>query len=317
MNESLATFQASAGKLLMLLFLSTLLYGLAELLYLRLVKKVANLKEYRTTALALGFALLVSICVSLLYARVNTAIIGIWASQWRLLDTDLTWYWWVYGLVVYEFFYWVQHYLAHKVRLLWCLHSPHHAPESMHMFVGFNHSFLESLFYMPFFLGFFPALLGVDPVIIIVINMVDAIWGSMIHISDYVVKGRLGFLERFMQTPAYHRAHHARNILYLDMNYCSITLLWDWLLGTLQPLDDHQPPAYGIMRAVDTTSFWDTHFGEFGLLARDMHRAPGLANKLRYLLMPPGWSHETGALRTAAYLRHQHLDAQAKAPQTR
>jgi sterol desaturase/sphingolipid hydroxylase (fatty acid hydroxylase superfamily) len=308
MEETIAQFQASAGKLLMLLFLSTIVYGLAELAYVRLVKKTANLREYRTTALALLFALGLSIGVTLLYGRINTAIIGIWASKWGFFQTDLTWYWWVYGLVVYEFFYWLQHYLAHKVRLFWCLHSPHHAPESMNMFVGFNHSFLESLFYMPFFLGFFPAVFGVNPMIIIVINIIDAIWGSMIHISDQVLKGKLGPLERFMQTPAYHRAHHAQNIRYMDMNYCSITLLWDWLLGTLQPLDDREPPAYGITRPVDTSSFLDTHFGEFWLLFKDTWRAPGLFNKLGYVFMPPGWVHE-GELKTAAHLKRLHQQA--------
>jgi sterol desaturase/sphingolipid hydroxylase (fatty acid hydroxylase superfamily) len=310
MNDTLAQFQASAGKLLMLLFLSTVLYGLAELVYLWLVKKVANLKEYRTTALALGFALALSIGISLSYGRINTAVIGSWASQWGFFQTNLSWYWWVYGLVMYEFFYWLQHFLAHKVRLFWCLHAPHHAPGSMNMFVGFNHSFLESLFYMPFFLGFFPAIFGVNPVIIIVINLVDAIWGSLIHISDHVVKGQLGVLEKFMQTPAYHRAHHAQNVRYLDMNYCSITLLWDWLLGTLQQLDDREPPVYGITRPVNTASFWDTHFGEFVLLARDVWHSPGLANKLRYLLLPPGWAHE-GELKTAAHLKRLYRE---KAP---
>jgi sterol desaturase/sphingolipid hydroxylase (fatty acid hydroxylase superfamily) len=303
--EQIAQFQISAGKLLLFLFLSTLLYGIAEFLFIHFAKRVAKLKEYRTTFFAVLFVIGISIAVTMLYGRINTAIIGIWAWQFSWFKTDLSWYWWIYGWAVYEFFYWVQHYLAHKVRLFWCLHSPHHAPESMNMFVGFNHSFLESIFYMPFFLGFFPAILGVNPIIIIVMNMVDAIWGSMIHISDQVMKSnQLGVLEKILQTPAYHRAHHAKNVVYMDTNYCSITLFWDWLLGTLQPLKNGEPPMYGITREVKTGSFWDVHFGEFRLLFKDIYKTKAWRDKINYCLMPPGWSH-TGEGNTTAQLKEQ------------
>jgi sterol desaturase/sphingolipid hydroxylase (fatty acid hydroxylase superfamily) len=302
--EEILQYQQSAGKTLILLFLSTLIYGIFEFLYIRFAKKIAKTKEYRTTFFGLVFVFLVSYTITSLYGRVNTSIIGVWASQFTLFKTDLSWYWWIYGLFIYEFFYWLQHYLAHKVRLLWCLHSPHHAPESMNMFVGFNHSFLESIFYMPFFLGFFPALFGVDPRIIIVCNIVDSIWGSMIHISDHVIKKHLGFLEYVLQTPNYHRAHHAQNVLYMDMNYCSITLFWDWVFKTLQPLKKEDPVRYGITREVNTASFFDVHFGEFVLLWKDIVHAPTLKARLLYLLMPPGWSH-TGELKTASFLKKQ------------
>jgi sterol desaturase/sphingolipid hydroxylase (fatty acid hydroxylase superfamily) len=300
--EQITQFQLSAGKTLLLLFLSTLLYGIGELIYVHFVKKAAKMPEYRTATISLVFALVFSAGYATIFGRINTGIIAVGASQLALFKTDLSWYWWGYGLVVYELFYWIQHYLAHKVRLLWCLHSPHHAPQSMNMFVGFNHSFLESVFYMPIFLGFFPALLGVHPIIIIVWNMVDAIWGSMIHISDHVVKGKLGFLEKFMQTPDYHRVHHAQNVRYMDMNYCSITLLWDYVFKTVQPIRDDEPVHYGITREVKTGNFWDVHFGEFALLFQDVRRAPGFGTKLKYLFIPPGWAH-TGELRTAAHLR--------------
>lgn len=308
--EQILQFQIDAGKVLLLLFLSTVLYGLAEFIYLSFGLRKDRLKEYGMTAFALLFAISCSILVTMLYGRINTAIIAIWGAQFAPFSTDLSWYWWIYGFLVYEFFYWLQHYLAHKVRLFWCLHSPHHAPESMHMFVGFNHSFLESIFYMPFFLGFFPALLGVHPIILIVANMVDAIWGSMIHISDQVWKKKMGILEYVLQTPDYHRAHHARNVIYMDTNYCSITLFWDWLFRTMQPLIASEPVKYGITREVKTGSFWDVHFGEFVLLFKDVWKAPRFSQKIYYLLMPPGWKH-SGEKQTVAELK-KRLHFQSK-----
>ena len=197
---------------------------------------------------------------------------------------------WCYGWLVYEFWYWVQHWAAHKVRLLWCIHSPHHAPKSIHMLIGTNHHLLESVFYMPFFAGFATSILGVDPLVCLGLNFVDSIWGSFLHISnDIVPRGRYGALGGVLQTPSHHRVHHAKNVRYLDRNFCSITLFWDWVFGTLEPLRDEEPPEYGITRDVDTGSFWDVHFREFVLLVRDIRGARHWGDKLGFLLRPPGW----------------------------
>ena len=220
---------------------------------------------------------------------------------------------WVYAWLVYEFWYWVQHWAAHKVRLLWCIHSPHHAPGSISMIVGTNHQLLEGALYLPFFAGFLPVLCGADPLACVAINVVDAVWGSFLHISDEIVpKGRYGWLERVLQTPSYHRAHHAKNVRYLDTNYNSITLFWDWVFGTLQPLRDEEPVTYGITREVDTGSFWDVHFGEFALLARDVRSAATWGDKLRTVLSPPGWMPGDDSQTAASRKRALQLEGTAR-----
>jgi sterol desaturase/sphingolipid hydroxylase (fatty acid hydroxylase superfamily) len=142
---------------------------------------------------------------------------------------------------------------------------------------------------MPLFLGLLTALLGVHPAVVAVLVFIDVVWGNLLHISDDVAGRRWGFLERFMQTPSYHRVHHAQNLRYMDTNYNSITLLGDWLMGTLQPLDDSEPVRFGITRDVNTASFRDVHFGEFVLLWRDLRTASTPREFLGYLLRPPGW----------------------------
>jgi hypothetical protein len=42
--------------------------------------------------------------------------------------------------------------------------------------------------------------------------------------------------------------------------------------------------------------------GEFALLGKDIYNAPGILNKIRYLFMPPGWSH-TGDHKTSKVMR--------------
>ena len=289
--------------ILPLFLLGLFLYGLLELAYVHFRKRQARLDEYGMTAKALVFNGVFGAGFTSLFGPFSTVLLALWGASLTPLHAGLGVVGWVYGFVIYELCYWLQHWAAHKVRLLWCLHSPHHAPTQMHMFVGFNHSFLETLFYMPLALGLLPALLGVDPVVIAVVSLIDIVWGNLLHSSDKVVTRRLGPLEKVMQTPSYHRVHHAQNVRYMDTNYNSITLLGDWLMGTLQPLDDREPVDYGITREVNTASFLDVHFGEFRLLWRDLRRARDLRSVLGYLFYAPGWcpdgQHSTASAKKA------------------
>jgi len=291
-----------------ILFVVLLAYGVAEGIFVHLRRHAARLPEYRMMGVGLGATALAFGVVFLLVGPFNSTIVALWGSRFARWGAGTSPMGWLYGLVVYEGAYWLMHWMGHKVRLLWCIHSPHHAPESMNMFVGFNHSFLESVFYLPLTLGLPCALLGVHPLVFAGISLLDVVWGNLLHISDRVVLRRYGVLERVLQTPSYHRVHHGQNIRYVDTNYNSITLLWDYLLGTLQPLDDDEPVIYGITRDVDTSSFWDVHFGDFVALWRDVRSAPTWRAKLDYLLKPPGWS-PNGELDTAAALK-QRLHAE-------
>ncbi len=308
-----STTQALAiSDAISLLFIALLAYGIAEGSYVHLRRHAARLAEYRMMGVGLGVTALAFACVILLLGPFSATVVALWASRFALWDAGLGPFGWVYGLIVYEFAYWMMHWGGHKVRLLWCVHSPHHAPESMNMFVGFNHSFLESVFYLPLTLGLPCALLGVHPLVVAGVALLDAVWGNLLHVSDNVVVHRYGVLERFLQTPSYHRVHHGQNVRYMDTNYNSITLLWDWLLGTLQPLDDAEPVVYGITRDVDTSSFLDVHFGEFVLLWRDMRKAPTWRAAISYLFKAPGWS-PSGEQETVA-VRKQRLLAQLDLP---
>ncbi|MFK7975737.1 MAG: sterol desaturase family protein [Halioglobus sp.] len=291
-------------NVLPIFFLLIFAYGIAEFLLVHFRKKQANLGEYGMSLKGLGVGILAGVVITAAYGPVSKVLFSFAGAAVSPLDAGLGPLGWIYGFIIYELAYWLQHWLAHKVRLIWCLHSPHHAPNSMNMFVGFNHSFLETIFYMPFMVGFIPAILGVDPIVIAVFTFVDIIWGNILHISDRVVTRRWGILEKFMQTPSYHRVHHAQNVRYMDTNYNSITLLGDWLMGTLQKLDDKEPVRFGITRDVNSASFWDVHFGEFVLLWRDVRAAPSVSAAFGYLFHAPGWQPE-GELKTAAALKAQ------------
>lgn len=230
-------------------------------------------------------------------------------------QAGLTWYGLIYGYVAWELAHFVYHFFAHKVRLLWCLHATHHAPVAMNLSVNYAHIFLEAV-YADFVRTSICILLGVSPPLLILIMVIDSFWGQFIHLGENVLpKGKLGVLHRILLTPSHHRVHHARNVLYMDTNFCNLLPIWDRLFGTYMDAREDVRIEYGITRPVKPFSVLDAYLGEFWLLGRDVWRAPGLRNKLLYLLMPPGWSHDgdhhTAKAAKAALLAQQASGAPA------
>jgi hypothetical protein len=207
---------------------------------------------------------------------------------------------------------WIWHYGAHKVRLLWCLHSPHHAPQNLNMTVAWVHFFAEgyysALVQAPLLMVF-----GVEPGMLVVLMGFEVTWGTFIHAGERSFRtGRFGPARFFIITPSYHRVHHGRNPLYMDTNFCSLLPFWDWMFGTLQPLRDEVKLEYGITRDINVTSFVDFYFGEILLLARDVRRARSWRERLAYLFKPPGWapgdaSHTASNVRRSFLAEHPHL----------
>ena len=202
------------------------------------------------------------------------------------------WYWWIYAYLIWELSYWVWHFTAHRIRLFWCLHSPHHAPSEMNLTVAWVHFFAEG-YYTAIIQVPILMLLGVKPAMVLIILVIDGTWGTFIHAGERSFKnGRFGILRHLLITPSHHRVHHAKNPLYIDTNFCVLIPFWDWLFGTLQSEREEVKIEYGITRELDVTDFIDFYFGEFILLFKDIKNAKGLRNKLLYMVMPPGWSPE-------------------------
>ena len=226
-----------------------------------------------------------------------------------IIKTSFTWYWFIYGYIVWEFAHFVYHYLGHKVRLFWCLHSTHHAPETMNLSITYAHFFLEAP-YADVIRTSICILMGINPPLLFFIMFIDGTWGAFIHVGENILKdARLGFMNRIILTPSHHRVHHARNPLYMDTNFCNFLNIWDRLLGTHQYERKEISPEYGITRKMNSKNFLDVYFGETAALVKDVAAAPGIKNKFLYIFMPPGWSH-TGDHKTAKKVRDAFIKQQ-------
>jgi len=271
-------------------------------LFLGFVYKKPQTKVYKVIFLIYLFNRIIGRFISI---GIVAFCIGV-LQPFSLIETSITWYWFIYGYIIWEFAHFIYHFLAHKIRLFWCLHATHHSSEEMNLSVTHAHFFLEAP-YADFIRTSICILLGLDPLMLFAIMFIDGTYGAFIHVGENLIKdARFGFLNKIMLTPSHHRVHHARNPLYLDTNYCNLLNIWDRIFGTYQEEDPKVNIDYGITRPINSGNFIDVYFGEIIHLFRDVIHAPGILNKLRYIFYPPGWSHEPG-YQTAKMIRESHL----------
>lgn len=208
------------------------------------------------------------------------------------------WYW-VCLFLLEDFLFWLEHFVDHHVRLFWAVHVTHHSSEEYNLTTGFRSSV-----FMPFYryLYFIPlALLGFAPLDILFMYAITQLYGIFVHTQ--AIKKVPDWIGRILVTPAHHRVHHASNIPYLDKNMGMVLIIWDRIFGTFANELPDEPVRYGLTKALEKPHH-PTHivFHEWQAIGKDLKKKTSLRNKLKYLFMPPGWSHD-GSTQTAAQLR--------------
>ena len=215
-----------------------------------------------------------------------TLCIGLF-QPFALVETSSTWYWFIYGYIIWEFAHFIYHFLAHKVRLLWCLHATHHSPEEMNLSVTHAHFFLEAP-YADFIRTSICMILGVNPVMLFAIMFIDGTYGAFIHVGENLIKdARFGFLNKFILTPSHHRVHHGTQENYLDRNHGGLLIIWDRMFGTFEP--EGAKVVYGLTKNIETYNPVKIAFHEWADMLRDAKNADSLADAWGYIFNEPGW----------------------------
>lgn len=224
--------------------------------------------------------------------------------EYRFFTLSFGWYTWILAYIAYDFMSFVIHFASHKVRLLWCIHSVHHAPKEIKASVSFRGSFAEFLL-APHLILWLP-LIGFHPLQILIIEGIGQLYGVPLHLSEKIVK-RLRFkMNKFIVTPSFHHLHHAKNDVYIDTNYALTFTIWDRLFRSFQEELEDEPLEYGLAKDVDSENLYLTQTDEFYSLWNDIKSTNCLRFKLKYMLMPPGWNHHTGGV-TADTIRKEAL----------
>ncbi|HEV8324537.1 MAG TPA: sterol desaturase family protein [Myxococcota bacterium] len=189
---------------------------------------------------------------------------------------------WAAAVVGVDFLYYWWHRLSHEVSFLWAAHVVHHQSEDYNLAVALRQAPLTNLtiwvFYAPL------ALLGVPPLVYATTAAFSTLYQFWIHTE---LVGKLGPLERVINTPSLHRVHHAINPRYLDKNYGATFMIWDRLFGTYAA--EEEPCVYGTVRPLASFNPLWAQVAYLVELAKKSWATPRFADKLRVWWKSPAW----------------------------
>ncbi|MEP5763244.1 MAG: sterol desaturase family protein [Halieaceae bacterium] len=216
---------------------------------------------------------------------------------------DRQWWAWVLLFFLDDFSYYWFHRANHEVRLLWAGHVNHHSSQYLNFGTALRQGVGERVHKFLFWLWL--PLLGFDPAMIITMISINLFYQFWIHTQ--AIRRMPGWFELIFNTPSHHRVHHASNVRYLDCNHGGVLIIWDRLFGTFSPELDSEPVVYGLTSNIDGDKPLVVLGHEYLAIWRDFRRADRWQDKLRYLCLAPGWSHD-GEDKRARVLR-AHLQA--------
>jgi sterol desaturase/sphingolipid hydroxylase (fatty acid hydroxylase superfamily) len=219
----------------------------------------------------------------------------------RLADIPMDrWESWVALFFAVEFAYYWLHRMSHEIRWMWAQHSVHHSARQITLSVSYRLGWTNIiagpwLFLIPV------CWIGFDPLAVALIYAANLLYQFLLHTEAV---GKLGVLERILNTPSHHRVHHAVNPQYLDRNYGGVLIVWDRMFGTFAPEEDGTPREYGLVHQIDTLNPLKIAFAEWRALFRDLRSARSLREAAGYAFGKPGWSPD-GEGNTSAAIRQR------------
>lgn len=174
--------------------------------------------------------------------------------------------------LAYELGYWTDHYLKHRVPVLWELHKVHHTAEVLTPLTTFRMHPLDLVVFgqilavtaaianglVAYLFGdttYQYALAGTNIILIVFIHLYVHLQHTHVWIAFRGVLGRI-FL-----SPAHHQIHHSTNPDHFNRNLGSCLAVWDWLFGTLHiPAKSREKIVFGVEPVQDDVH---TITGEF------------------------------------------------------
>jgi sterol desaturase/sphingolipid hydroxylase (fatty acid hydroxylase superfamily) len=191
---------------------------------------------------------------------------------------------WLAALLAYDFLYYWNHRLGHRVAVLWAAHVVHHQSEDYNLSTALRQPSSYFLFSWIFYLPM--AVAGVPPLVFATVALIDLLYQFWVHTQQV---GKLAWFDRWFCSPSNHRVHHAVNDRYLDRNYGGILIVWDRLFGTFIEEDETEPCVYGTRSPLRSWNPLWANLQVYRDLVLDSWHARSWADKLRVWLMPPGW----------------------------
>lgn len=234
-----------------------------------------------------------------------------WSYQLRIFSLSNAYLYWFTLFILVDLAFYLEHRADHYCRLFWAVHVTHHSSEEFNLTTGFRSSIFQPVYRFIYLTPI--AVLGFTPLDIVFMYSATQTYGILVHTQ--FIKKMPRWFEAVFVSPSHHRVHHGSNVIYLDKNMGMCLIIWDKLFGSFQEELPEEPVKFGLTKPVqDAANPVRIIFHEWQQLFRDLNRKTTLTNKLRYIFMPPGWSHD-GSSKTAQQMRRegkQNLEAEKK-----
>jgi sterol desaturase/sphingolipid hydroxylase (fatty acid hydroxylase superfamily) len=224
-----------------------------------------------------------------------------WCYQHQFFKIEIAWLYWFTLFILEDLAFYFEHRVDHYCRIFWAVHVTHHSSNEFNLSTGFRSSALQPIYRFIYLMPL--ALFGFHPLDIIFMYSLTQTYGILVH-TQYINKMPTWF-EAVFVSPSHHRVHHASNVVYLDKNMGMCLIVWDKIFGTFQPELSNEPVIYGLTKAVPNhNNPIKLIFHEWQSIGKDVGKKTSFINKIKYMLMPPGWSHD-GSSKTANELRKE------------
>ena len=274
---------------------------LAELVWVRLLGGKGEFETRDTvTSLMMGVG---NVAAGLFFGFLSYGFL-MWVWQFRFFDWGFVWWAGVVAFLLDDLRYYWYHRIAHRVRWFWAEHINHHSSQHYNLSTALRQSWTGN-FTGAVILSVPLVLLGFHPAFVAFVYGFNLVYQFWIHTETIGKMPR--WFEAVMNTPSHHRVHHATNARYLDANYAGTLIIWDRMFGTFVPEEEADKPRYGIVKNIGTFNPVKVAFHEWVAMLGDAFR-PGLSlsQRLRYLFMPPGWSHD-GSRKTSEDMKAEFV----------
>lgn len=281
MESAISIYDAAIHTVTDLLYLFAGALLAAELLWLirlrrlnkpRLLEMLASYSPFLPAVIveAVTVAALVALYFTVYSVAPWEAPINVWSALLAVILVDFVYYW--------------EHRWAHEVRVLWALyHSVHHSSPDFNLSTAFRVSFVDQFFSPLFYLPLLA--LGLHPALVFSGMAFNLAYQTWVHTE---MVGKLGWIEKILNTPSNHRVHHGSDPKYLDKNYGAVLIIWDRLFGTYQA--EEERPVYGLTEPLNSVNPLAVHFHEAVRLVRDLRSARSARAAFGYLFNRPGWT---------------------------
>jgi alkylglycerol monooxygenase len=237
--------------------------------------------DLRETGLSLGVGVLGYASAGV--SQLGLTMVAFWASRrvvwWQLpLGNPLTW---IAYIVIDDFTGYWSHRASHRFRFLWSAHLVHHSSTDFSMANAARLSPVEAL-YQPL-VDLWAPFLGFPLALYAPVTVISLLLAQFQHTR---VIGRLGWVDRWLNSPSNHRVHHGKNAPYLDKNFGGWTMVWDRLFGTYA--EETEAPVFGVTDRLASRGVIGTALGGYPALARDLIAAPSASAAVEIAIARPG-----------------------------